>query len=124
MIWKIIIVVAAKLIGKTAKLEFLTNTIMNWRHEMTKEINIEKTFKYQLTRVVTPEFIARAWASMDGKLDLFDKCKTDPELEEVEGCYEGYITDTKELLERAHKFEEQAGKANDCPNTKDKALET
>lgn len=73
---------------------------------------VEKTFKYQLTRVVTPEFIARAWASIDGKLELFDKCKTDQDLDEIEGCYEGYITEAIELLERAHKFEEQAGKAN------------
>lgn len=46
---------------------------------------------------VTIEDLARAAASIDGKLDLFDKDKFNGET----GYYEGYISDMKEILKRA-----------------------
>ena len=49
------------------------------------------------------EAIAEAWASIDGKLETFNLCKTDKELEEIWGYYEGYITDSEELLTRVEK---------------------
>ena len=46
------------------------------------------------------EVVAEAWASIDGKLDLFRTCKIDPELEEVEGRYGGYMADALALISR------------------------
>lgn len=47
------------------------------------------------------ENVARAWASMDGKLSKFEKGKTDPDYDLTHGYYMGYIEDAKALLQRA-----------------------
>lgn len=52
------------------------------------------------------ESIARAWASIDGKLERFDNCKADLSLDDTDGSYSGYIADTEELMRRAYKYEE------------------
>ena len=54
--------------------------------------------------VAVVERVARAWASMDGKADLFDKGKANPrwDLEEGPGHYAGYIADAEALIERAN----------------------
>ena len=44
---------------------------------------------------VTIEDIARAWSSMNGKAEDFDRKNKD------EGYYEGYMADTEEMLQRA-----------------------
>lgn len=46
------------------------------------------------------EAVAEAWASIDGRLDLFQCCKADAELEEVEGRYGGYMADAVALISR------------------------
>lgn len=52
------------------------------------------------------EAIARAWASIDGKLDRFDKCKANISFDDTDGTYSGYISDTEELMRRAYEYEE------------------
>lgn len=47
------------------------------------------------------ENVARAWASMDGKLEKFEICKADPDIDLTDGYYMGYIADAKELLKRS-----------------------
>lgn len=47
------------------------------------------------------EKVARAWADMDGKAPMFDKCKNDPETEAVLGWYNGYMSEARELLCRS-----------------------
>lgn len=48
------------------------------------------------------EAFAEAWASIDGKLDLFQAEKSLPAgLPQVSGTYEGYMADAYELLSRA-----------------------
>ena len=47
------------------------------------------------------EKIAKSWASMDGKGDLFESCKLDPEFDSKHGYYMGYIADAEELLKRS-----------------------
>ena len=47
------------------------------------------------------ENIARAWASIDGKADFFDRGKADPDYDNDMGYYMGYIEETKELLKRS-----------------------
>lgn len=51
------------------------------------------TFKKELV-----EKIAREWAVIEGKGDLFDLCKTDAAAEAEYGHYEGYIADAYCLL--------------------------
>jgi hypothetical protein len=46
------------------------------------------------------EAMAEALASMDGKLEKFRACKSDPAAEERMGYYEGYLTEARELVER------------------------
>jgi hypothetical protein len=55
------------------------------------------------------ENVARAWASMDGKLDKFHACKADKELDKTQGHYMGYLIDAEELIKRADLFEEIFG---------------
>ena len=47
------------------------------------------------------EKVARAWASIDGKADDFDKCKADPDLDMAQGYYMGYMEEAKELMKRS-----------------------
>ncbi len=46
------------------------------------------------------EALADAWASIDGRMRLFRRCKSDRKLEDVEGRYEGYMADAGELKRR------------------------
>ncbi len=50
------------------------------------------------------EAFARAWASMDGKLDRFIACKEDASLEDREGHYGGYMHEAEELISRAREY--------------------
>ncbi len=50
------------------------------------------------------EAFARAWASMDGKLDRFIACKEDASIEAEEGRYGGYMHEAEELISRARKY--------------------
>ena len=68
-----------------------------------KKMDVE--FKLSL---ISTEAVARAWASIDGKLDKFDACRADPDREAKEGFYEGYVSDAESLLNRAYKFEDKA----------------
>lgn len=56
----------------------------------------------------TVEDLARAWASMDGKVEHFDaeKDKSASEVvdEKLTGHYLGYIAETEEILRRAAKY--------------------
>jgi hypothetical protein len=47
------------------------------------------------------EKVARAWASIDGKLDQFEACKKDPIRDRTQGYYRGYREDARELLKRS-----------------------
>jgi|GEM_PF-6640958 hypothetical protein len=52
------------------------------------------------------ERVARAWATMDGKADLFDREKGLPISEHIDdptftGAYEGYMEDARELMRRS-----------------------
>lgn len=47
------------------------------------------------------EFIARAWATMDGKLVNFDNCKRNPEIDDMDGYYSGYMADAESLIKAA-----------------------
>jgi len=51
-----------------------------------------------ITRKDMIEDIARAWASLDGKQNQFDRCKVDPAFEDETGHYEGYIADAEALV--------------------------
>lgn len=44
------------------------------------------------------EKLARQWAVLEGKGDLFDQCKADAAVEAEYGHYDGYILDTYCLL--------------------------
>lgn len=50
---------------------------------------------------VTLEDLARAWASLDGKEGHFDKGKNDPHYDDYWGHYDGYMIETREVLNRA-----------------------
>jgi hypothetical protein len=52
----------------------------------------------------TVEDMARAWASMDGKVDRFDKGKAEPEFDNTDGTYSGYCVEAREILERAANY--------------------
>lgn len=54
----------------------------------------------ELNRLRAIEAIASAWASIDGKLDRFNACKADPQLDGLEGRYSGYLADASSLLTR------------------------
>lgn len=60
-----------------------------------------------LKNSVTVEDIARAWASIDGKRDEFDRGKVDKEYDDEVGHYDGYMLEAEDLLARA------AGYANE-----------
>jgi hypothetical protein len=47
------------------------------------------------------EEIARAWASIDGKAELFDRCKADQSSEDEFGHFEGYMSEARELVNRS-----------------------
>lgn len=52
------------------------------------------------------ERVARAWATMDGKADLFDREKGLPISEHIDdptftGAYEGYMEEARELMRRS-----------------------
>ena len=53
---------------------------------------------------VTVEDIARAWASIDGRRDEFDRGKVDRDYECEAGHYEGYISEAEEMLRRAWQY--------------------
>lgn len=44
------------------------------------------------------EELARAWASIDGKVKGFDRCKMNAEEDLIDGFYSGYIAEAHELL--------------------------
>jgi hypothetical protein len=52
--------------------------------------------------LVTVEEVARAWASLDGNRDEFDREKTGAKI--VTGHYEGYIADAEALLQTALRY--------------------
>lgn len=71
---------------------------------------------------VVVERFARAWASMDGKAEAFDRERGQPipDLNEMEssgwtGHYVGYMEDARELLKRANCFV-ATRKPEDSPN--------
>lgn len=47
------------------------------------------------------EKVARSWASIDGRLEDFEKGKADPKYDYENGYYMGYIEEAKELLKRS-----------------------
>ena len=49
----------------------------------------------------TIEDLARAWASMDGKAELFDQEKDMPAADAVHGHFLGYTCEVEEILKRA-----------------------
>lgn len=51
----------------------------------------------ELTR---EEALAEAWASIDGKLDLFLANKADRSLDRTDGSYPGYIEEAQEMIRR------------------------
>lgn len=67
---------------------------------------------------LTLEDLARAWASIDGKRDRFDKTKAtvmkrgdsliqrvdDIALEDLDGTYEGYTVEMHEIIRRANRY--------------------
>lgn len=50
------------------------------------------------------EDFARAWASVDGKLEKFDTCKVDGKAEDRDGYYLGYLAEAEEMFRRAAKY--------------------
>lgn len=50
---------------------------------------------------VTIDDLARAWASIDGKRDEFDRGKVDREYEHTAGHYDGYRIEAAEMVSRA-----------------------
>jgi len=50
------------------------------------------------------EDLARAWASIDGKLVHFDEGKTKSVWEDKTGHYAGYVVETEEMISRAIKY--------------------
>ncbi|MEP3668988.1 MAG: hypothetical protein ABJN42_19870 [Roseibium sp.] len=54
-----------------------------------------------LTMSMVQERVARAWAEIDGRADRFDACKSDPEIEDIEGRYEGYMAEAEALLKNS-----------------------
>lgn len=46
------------------------------------------------------EAVAEAWASIDGKLTAYQRCRNDPAVEAEMGHYEGYLADAEELISR------------------------
>lgn len=51
---------------------------------------------------VTVEDLARAWASIDGKREDFDREKASAEM--VTGHYEGYLSEAEEQIRRAVEY--------------------
>ena len=43
--------------------------------------------------------LADAWASIDGKHQRFKRAAADPEFNEMDGAYSGYIADAESLVE-------------------------
>jgi len=46
------------------------------------------------------EALAAVWASIDGKLDRFEACKADADLDMVDGYWSGYMVEAEEALAR------------------------
>lgn len=46
------------------------------------------------------EALAEAWASIDGKLELFRRCKADNAVEREYGHHTGYIAEAEEMIRR------------------------
>lgn len=70
----------------------------------TREFHHAKLMREMQTSGVTVEDLARAWASMDGKLQRFDRSKVDPAYGGEDGSYEGYLVEAEEIIERATKY--------------------
>lgn len=51
---------------------------------------------------VTIEDMARAWASLDGKLDRFNHDKNSPET--LDGTYSGYCSEVQQMIRRANRY--------------------
>jgi len=69
---------------------------------MSDESKIDVEFKLSL---ISTEAVAKAWASIDGRLEGFEECKNNPEADEIDGHYSGYLSDAEELLRRANKYQ-------------------
>ena len=52
----------------------------------------------------TVEDLARAWASMNGKREIFDAEKSMSVTEVEEGAYLGYLSEVEEILRRATEY--------------------
>ena len=50
---------------------------------------------------VTVEDLARAWSSMDGKREHFDRERDQSAMEAETGHYLGYLVETEEIITRA-----------------------
>ncbi len=60
----------------------------------------------------TVEDLARAWASLDGKRDKFDKAKDPGASEAAHGHYLGYLSEAEEVLRRAAKYAQERSSAS------------
>jgi hypothetical protein len=69
----------------------------------SEELDVEALGRF-INNDATVEDMARAWASMDGKEDRFDKGKADPEFDNTDGTYSGYCVEAREILERAANY--------------------
>lgn len=58
---------------------------------------------------VTVEDLARAWASIDGKRDSFDKGKADAAHEREHGHYGGYYAEAREMVGLAIEYAKWRG---------------
>jgi hypothetical protein len=45
------------------------------------------------------EALAESWASIDGHLDTFQKCKADDKLEMSGGYFQEYMEDARQMIE-------------------------
>lgn len=52
---------------------------------------------------INKECLARAWAVIDGKVDKFDECKNDVDLDTVRGYYAGYLIEVELLIKQYEK---------------------
>ena len=69
------------------------------------------TLACSVHQAVLVEAVARAWASIDGNLDEFDRGKGLDEEEQPGGRYIGYMCEAEELLERAARYLSEASAA-------------
>ena len=74
----------------------IDSRLISYRHAiLMRELQISN---------VKLEDLARAWASLDGKLVHFDEGKTKTIWEDKTGHYAGYVVETEEIIERAIRY--------------------